>query len=928
MQAAMKKLGFNRNQLMLIIGSIWTAVILISLGWNWYAISESLHTLAQSEARAAFQKDIVYRRWAALQGGMYVPPSELTPPNPYLDQVPHRDVITTDGKQLTLVNPAYMTRQVHELGQEQFDLQGHITSLNPIRPENAPDEWEAEALRAFSAGQVEISSVEMLDSQPYLRLMQPLITEESCLTCHAVQGYSAGDLRGGISVSVPMQPYYRIASRQRTGTAAAHMLIWFFGMLGIRSANSLVRKHEDMLERQNNKLQTAQQQLDQYFSSSLDLLCIADTSGHFIRLNPEWERVLGYTLPELEGQLFLDFIHPDDLESTLETINRLDNQEEVTSFENRYRCKDGSYRWIEWRSRPEGKTIYAAARDITDRKFAEQALQETNSYLEEATAQANEMAAQAERANIAKSDFLANMSHEIRTPMNGVIGMTGLLLDTDLNEKQRHYASIIRSSGESLLGLLNDILDFSKIEAHKLDLEMLDFNLLSMLDDFAATMAVRAQEKGIELLCAADPEVPSLLQGDPGRLRQILTNLVGNAIKFTDSGEVAIRVSVFEVEPGSEENPGQVLLRFSVSDTGIGIPPEKIGLLFDKFSQIDASTTRRYGGTGLGLAISKQLAELMGGEAGVESQPGIGSEFWFTARFELQPVDIQTGKKQLPELSDVPVIIVDDNATSREMLSTMLNSWNMQPDAASSGPESLQKLYSALEQEQPYQVALIDMQMPGMDGRALGHAIQADPSLSNTRMVVMTSVGSRGDARRFQEAGFTGSLTKPIRQEELKTILSLALTNPEDPGQNRNIVTRHTARETLRQDIKPGARILLVEDNIVNQKVAMGILNKLGIRTDAAANGLEAIKALETIPYDLVLMDVQMPEMDGYEATRHIRDPHSAVLNKQVPIIAMTAHAMQGDREKCLQAGMNDYVAKPVSPQALAETLSLWLNST
>ncbi len=560
------------------------------------------------------------------------------------------------------------------------------------------------------------------------------------------------------------------------------------------------------------------------------------------------------------------------------------------------------------------KHVVVAVDDITDRKQAEEDLIETNLRLKETTKLANDMVEQAEAANVAKSEFLANMSHEIRTPMNGVIGMTGLLLDTELNDDQQRYAEAVRSSGESLLGLINDILDFSKIEAGKLELEMLDFDLRALLDDFAVMAALRAHDKELEFICAIDPDVPTFLRGDPGRLRQILTNLAGNSVKFTNKGEVAVRMSLVS------ENDGEAVIRFSVKDTGIGIPVEKQELLFQKFTQADASTTRKYGGTGLGLAISKQLVELMGGKIGVISKEGYGSEFWFISWFAKQP-EQERIEMPLTDIREAHILVVDDNTTNREVLMTQLLSWGVRTEEAPDGHAALQALYLARDTGDPFRIAILDMQMPGMNGAALAQIIKADETLKDTSLVLFSSLGQRGDTRRMEEIGFSAYLTKPARQSELFGCLSAVLAGTDVTRQVQPIITRHTIYEMRRGAI----RILLAEDNITNQQVAAGILEKLGLRVDAVANGAEAVKALETLPYDLVLMDVQMPEMDGLEATRQIRNPQSAVRNHQIPIIAMTAHAMQGDREKCLGAGMNDYVSKPVSPQILAEALEKWL---
>ena len=661
--------------------------------------------------------------------------------------------------------------------------------------------------------------------------------------------------------------------------------------------------------------------------SAHDAILMMDPQGFITYSNPATERILGYSSSEVLGQDLHQLMAPSRYhaahQAAFPSFARTGQGGVISGTrELAARRKDGQEIAVEISFSAlllgDGWHAVGIVRDITARKQVEEELRETNRQLTAAAARTNELAAHAARASAAKGEFLANMSHEIRTPLNGVIGMTGLLLDTALDAEQRHYAETVRCSGEALLGLINDILDFSKIEAGKLDLEILDFDLPSLLDDFAASLALRAHEKGLELLCAVDPAVPARLRGDPGRLRQILTNLAGNAVKFTSAGEVTIRVALAE-EAGSD-----VLLRFSVRDTGIGIAAEKRGLLFSKFSQVDASITRQYGGSGLGLAISKQLAELMGGQVGVESVEGQGSEFWFTVRLGRQTGKAAVEDRPAADLHGVRALVVDDNATGRDLLTIRLAAWGLRPVAVPDGPTALWALAQALAQRDPFRLALIDMQMPGMDGETLGRIIRSDARLADTRMLLLTSLGTRGDARRLQEIGFAAYATKPIRHEELRAMLSLALRKQSEAAP-APIVTRHTTYEAGNRLAGRPARILLAEDNLVNQRVVLGMLKKMGLQADVVANGAEALHALETLPYDLVLMDVQMPELDGIGATRRIRQPDSAVRNHGIPIIALTANAMQGDRARFLAAGMNDHVAKPVSRQALAEALERWL---
>ncbi len=675
------------------------------------------------------------------------------------------------------------------------------------------------------------------------------------------------------------------------------------GTFGISKDITKQKKLEEKLSKSKNTLQML-------LDYSSERIYFKDTDHRFTLVNKAHKEYLKlHEFDNIIGKTDFDLFPEKDVKEWHKIEKKIMETGEPISFEGQDQLPNGKIRWILTSKAPRYDSngsiagIIGISRDITDRKKKEEELKNAKE--------------EAESANQAKSQFLANMSHEIRTPMNGIMGMNSLLLDTDLDEEQRSYAMTVSKSADALLSVINDILDFSKIEAGKLEMEKITFNIRSMLNDFAKSIAYRAEKKGIEFICTAAPDVPFYAVGDPGRIRQVLMNLTGNAIKFTEAGEVSVFCELID------EINDDIVLKFSVKDTGIGIPAKYQKKLFQSFSQADSSTTRKYGGTGLGLAISRQLSKMMGGEIGFSSIENSGTTFWFT--IQVKKSDKSLDFKKPGNIKGTRILFVDDNKTNRDYIRKQLEYWNVKAKTVPSGGEALVQLHQAVDENQPYEIAILDMQMPGFDGVTLGKAIKNDDKIKKIPLVMMTSVGNRGEVKKLRDIGFSAYLTKPVNPSDLYNTLSMILGNSEkiiNEPEKMEIITKFSLSEQEKANIK----VLVVEDNPTNQKVALGMLNTIGIDASyLAENGEDAIEKLKQYEFDLVFMDIQMPVLDGIKATKLIRKKITGVKNPKVPIIAMTANAMKGADEQCLTAGMDDYISKPIKLNELRKMIAKWL---
>jgi len=800
-----------------ILVFIWTIIIAGSISWNIYNEHKQIIEIATKEAITHFNKDKSIRIWAASHGGVYVPSDDRTPPNPYLEHIQYRDVITSNGKSLTLMNPAYILRQLMNDYSKTYGVRGKITSLKLLNPINIPDDWERSALLSFNKGKKEVLEIASIEGSPYLRLMRPLICQSNCLKCHSSQGYRAGEIRGGVGVSLPMSEYLFLESKNNRAVYITHMIIWLIGMVG----------------------------------------------------------------------LFLTFIKGKELIGE-RIVAAILLQESHDKLEERVREQTSELIKI-------NKSLNE---DIIIREKVEDALRLSEN--------------KAEMANIAKSSFLANMSHEIRTPMNAIMGLTYLVLNSELTDKQKDYLNKIYNSSKSLLRIVNDILDFSKIEAGKLELLNNEFDLDNIINDLSEIIPPLIGDKKVELFFDLSSDIPYLLLGDSLRLKQILLNLINNAIKFTEEGYIIISIELVGIQKDQAE------LKFSIKDTGIGLSCEQKEYVFESFTQAGMSNNRKYNGTGLGLTISQMFVQMMGGEIQVESELNSGTVFYFSLKFNIKEKNKR--KYILPsELENMRVLVIEDDIVSQKMLKTILESFRFNVSVAGSAEDGIEILEQAPETA-PFSIIFMDWNLPGMSCNEASSFIKSNIRLTHIPSIIMIISYLQNEI--MDQSNMTmidGFLIKPVNHS---MIFNVIIDVFDKEGGRYRSAKKYIPESRANTWDFTGSRILLVEDNEINQQIVCELLEPEGFIVNTVNNGKEAVTMTETASFDCILMDIQMPEMDGIEATKIIR---KNPLYKDLPIIALTANVMQSDLEKYLKNGMDDYIFKPIDVEKLFAKLRKWV---
>ena len=867
------------------------------------------------QAETAFEREALYHRWSAETEGLFAVKSTKSTPNTHLAET-MRETSTISGLELVRINPSNMNRLVNELNKESGII-SRIISSKPIGMNNSTDPWEAAALAKLEAAEaLKVAEVQHLNDREYMRFIKPLRTEKACIPCHS--GYKEGSVLGGISVSVPIRPIMLSAEATIKQMTFIHICIWLLGLaallFGTMRIVKSIKQRDDMesqlyelaevLEERVNErtedLIMRHQELQAFMDNTEAAFYLKDCSLRFKLASRTFQELFGCRLGEITGKTGEGIIEQQyyDLLQGAETFvirNRSAVYMEDMQIDNKtYSGVVFPVYGSDWELSGVGGTLI----DITDRKTMEDDLRHAKE--------------QAESASRTKSDFLANVSHELRTPLNGIIGMSDLLLRTKLSSEQASMSVTIKTAGDNLLTVLNGILDFSKIEAGKLYLESVAFTLRDTIFDMVKSLSPMAHKKGLELVVDVDNSAPDAIKGDMIHIRQILLNLLSNALKFTEVGEVIVKVKLLELQ----EQKKQVKLRFTVTDTGIGIPKDKQSSIFYAFEQADTSVTRKYGGTGLGLTISMRLAELMGSRLYLESEEGKGSTFYFDLLLDYTD---ESGVRKVPYstwlLKGAKILVVDDSAAIRRILTEQLNAWDIDADSATDAKTAMKLLNQSFKSASPFQMVISDMHMPDVDGFTFIKEMKNDPLLNHIPAILLTS----GELLKSSVKDIVdANLIKPVAPSELlEAIMKLA-------GLVEGLATKE-AEVGVGEVFKPSSpvcKVLLVEDMEMNQLVATRMLSDLGHETKVAANGEQALEMLANEDFDLVFMDIQMPVMDGVQATIKIREREQKT-GKHVPIVAMTAHAMKGDREKYMACGMDDYINKPLILDQLTMILEL-----